>query len=158
MEADKPNEWIEARAQYIKGLKNANEQQRLFFALYEKETRTAQEEKAFALLVKAERTAQKAQQAKAKAVNFIQAEKKLASKLERKKRDHELYQSAGLLILAGLVETKTGKPIDDPAALLGALISLNAVPRDHPKWLEWQKAGAQVMQSTLKQKPPHTKN
>ncbi|MGL5251232.1 MAG: conjugal transfer protein TraD, partial [Enterovibrio sp.] len=54
---------------------------------------------------------------------------------------------AGLLILAGLVETKTGKPIDDPAALLGALISLNAVPRDHPKWLEWQKAGAQAMQT-----------
>ncbi|MGL4333726.1 MAG: conjugal transfer protein TraD, partial [Lactococcus garvieae] len=137
----------EARAQYIKGLKNANEQQRLFFALYEKETRTAQEEKAFALLVKAERIAQKAQEAKAKAVNFIQAEKKLAAKLERKKRDHELYQSAGLLILAGLVETRTGKPIDDPAALLGALISLNAVPRDHPKWLEWQKAGVQAMQS-----------
>ncbi|WP_238706275.1 conjugal transfer protein TraD, partial [Salmonella enterica] len=59
----------------------------------------------------------------------------------RKARDHALYQSAGLLILAGLVDSKTGKPVDDTAALLGALASLNDLSRDNPKWSDWKIRG-----------------
>jgi len=42
------------------------------------------------------------------------------AKAERTARTHELCNSAGLLILAGLVDTKTGKPAIDKGELLGA--------------------------------------
>lgn len=59
-------------------------------------------------------------------------------KAERKARDHELYNSAGLLIMAGLVDTtKTGKPTIDKAELL-----LAKVPENDQRRLEWKKAGA----------------
>ncbi|MGL5334862.1 MAG: hypothetical protein ACRC9R_01740 [Enterovibrio sp.] len=144
MKAEKLNEWIEARAQFLRGLKNTNAQQQLFLALYNKDTKTAQEEKTFSLLVQAERCAQKAQDAKAKALNFIQLEKRLAAKQKRKQRDHELYKCAALLIDAGLVDSKSGKPFDEPATLLRALFALNNLSRTDPIWndlfsdLGWQ--------------------
>ncbi|EGM6327282.1 TPA: hypothetical protein O2V58_004689, partial [Salmonella enterica subsp. enterica serovar Rissen] len=39
-------------------------------------------------------------------VSFLSPEARTA----RKVRDHALYQSAGLLIMAGLVDSQTGKP------------------------------------------------
>ncbi|WP_223808073.1 conjugal transfer protein TraD, partial [Shigella dysenteriae] len=70
-----------------------------------------------------------------------QAEKRAEAKAARKARDHALYQSAGLLIMAGLVDSQTGKPVDDPAKLLGALVSLHELSRDNPKWEEWKLKG-----------------
>ncbi|MQT78371.1 conjugal transfer protein TraD, partial [Pseudomonas helleri] len=52
-----------------------------------------------------------------------------------------LYQSAGLLILAGLVDTKTGKPTIDRGELLGALLGLAKVPADDPRRGDWKRAG-----------------
>ena len=60
---------------------------------------------------------------------------------ERKNRDHQLYQSAGLLILAGLVDTKTGKPTLDRGELLGALLGLAKVPADDARRSDWKRAG-----------------
>jgi hypothetical protein len=60
---------------------------------------------------------------------------------------HSLYQSAGLLILAGLVDSQTGKPVDDTAALLGALASLNDLSRDNPKWSDWKIRGQELLNS-----------
>ncbi len=77
----------------------------------------------------------------------LQAEKRVVAKAERKARDHALYQSVGLLILAGLVDSKTGKPMDEPAALLGALVSLNNLSRDNPKWNEWKIKGEELLKS-----------
>ncbi|MBA8035645.1 conjugal transfer protein TraD, partial [Citrobacter freundii] len=57
------------------------------------------------------------------------------------------YQSAGLLILAGLVDSQTGKPVDDTAALLGALASLNDLSRDNPKWSDWKIRGQELLNS-----------
>ncbi|EJX7507605.1 conjugal transfer protein TraD [Escherichia coli] len=71
----------------------------------------------------------------------IQAEKRAEARAARKARDHALYQSAGLLIMAGLVDSKTGKPVDDAAALLGALAGLNDLSRDNPKWSDWKIRG-----------------
>lgn len=80
-------------------------------------------------------------------MNLIQAEKRAEAKAARKARDHALYQSAGLLIMAGLVDGKRGKPVDDAAALLGALASLNDLSRDNPKWLDWKIRGQELLNS-----------
>ncbi|MCV5063528.1 hypothetical protein OFM35_34225, partial [Escherichia coli] len=79
----------------------------------DKTDRTAQENKTLSLLIQAEKAAEKAQEARAKVMNLIQAEKRAEARAARKARDHALYQSAGLLIMAGLVDSKTGKPVDD---------------------------------------------
>lgn len=97
--------------------------------------------KTLSLLIQAEQAAEKAQEARAKVMNLIQAEKRAEAKAARKARDHALYQSAGLLIMAGLVDSQTGKPLDTPAALLGALASLNDLSRNNPKWGEWSRKG-----------------
>ena len=60
---------------------------------------------------------------------------------QRKARDHELYQSAGLLILAGLVDTTTGKPTRDRGELLGALVSLAEAQVDDAKRAAWKAKG-----------------
>ena len=90
-----------------------------------------------AALVRAEKAADRAQKARADAARIINVDKAK----ERKARDHELYQSAGLLILAGLVDTKTGKPTLDRGELLGALLGLAKVPADDSRRSDWKRAG-----------------
>ncbi|MEX3237844.1 MULTISPECIES: conjugal transfer protein TraD [Enterobacteriaceae] len=115
----------------IRGLKSPNEQQKLMLILTDKADKTAQDIKTLSLLMKAEQAAEKAQEARA----------------ARKARDHALYQSAGLLILAGLVDSQTGKPVDDTAALLGALASLNDLSRDNPTWSDGKIRGQELLNS-----------
>ena len=131
----------------IRGLKSPNEQQKLMLILTDKADKTAQDIKTLSLLMKAEQAAEKAQEARAKVMNLIQAEKRAEARAARKARDHALYQSAGLLILAGLVDSQTGKPVDDTAALLGALASLNDLSRDNPKWSDWKIRGQELLNS-----------
>lgn len=145
MKNERQEKWVTDRVQYIRGLKSPNEQQRLLVILAEKADKTPQDMKTLSLLIQAERAAEKAQDARAKVMNLIQAEKRAAAKAARKARDHALYQSAGLLIMAGLVDSQTGKPVDDAAALLGALVSLNDLSRDNPKWSDWKTRGQELL-------------
>lgn len=145
MNNEKQAKWLADRMRYIQGLKSPNEQQRLLVILAEKADKTPQDMKTLSLLIQAERAAEKAQDARAKVMNLIQAEKRAAAKAARKARDHALYQSAGLLIMAGLVDSQTGKPVDDAAALLGALVSLNDLSRDNPKWSDWKIRGLELL-------------
>ena len=145
--SEKQEKWAADRVLYIRGLKSPNEQQRLMVLLTEKADKTAQDVKTLSLLIQAEQAAEKAQEARAKVMNLIQAEKRAEARAARKARDHALYQSAGLLILAGLVDSKTGKPVDDTAALLGALASLNDLSRDNPKWSDWKIRGQELLNS-----------
>lgn len=145
MKNEKQAKWVTDRVQYIRGLKSPNEQQRLLVILSDKTDKTAQEMKTLSLLVQAERATEKAQEARTKVMNLIQAEKRAEAKAARKARDHALYQSAGLLIMAGLVDSQTGKPMDEPAKLLGALISLNELSRDNSKWEEWKIRGQELL-------------
>ncbi|ECT4842671.1 conjugal transfer protein TraD, partial [Escherichia coli] len=39
------------------------------------------------------------------------------------------------------------KPVDDTAALLGALASLNDLSRDNPKWSDWKIRGQELLNS-----------
>ena len=97
------------------------------------------------ILTPSQKAAERANKAKQAAGNLIQAEKHAEKKAERKARDHELFNAAGLLILAGLVDTKTGKPTIDKNELLGALAGLAKVPESDPRRTEWKKAGAEIL-------------
>ena len=130
-------ERLEDRVAYIRGLKSPNDHQRLLLLLNDKKDATDDDRRKLVALIRAEKAAEKAQRAKASVAKIVNAEKQA----ERKNRDHQLYQSAGLLILAGLVDTKTGKPTLDRGELLGALLGLAKVPSDDARRSDWKRAG-----------------
>ncbi|MDY8256919.1 conjugal transfer protein TraD [Escherichia coli] len=138
-------EWLSAKIAYINGLKSPSEQQRLLVLLAEKKNRTTTDEKTLSALIRAEKTAEKAAAAKARVTAIIAAERKAAARAERKARDHELYKAAGLMIVAGLVDSKTGKPKFSAAELVGALAGIAELPRNHPKWQEWERRGKELL-------------
>lgn len=134
------DKWLAERLAYLRGLKAPSDQQRLLLMLADKPDRTADGRK-LAALVRAEKAAERAQKARADAARIINAEKSA----ERKARDHELYESAGLMILAGLIDTKTGKPTRDRGELLGALVSLAEAQVDDAKRAAWKAKGDALM-------------
>ncbi|SER62199.1 Conjugal transfer protein TraD [Azotobacter beijerinckii] len=131
------DEWLTSRIAYLRGLKSPNDQQRLLLLLAEKPERTSDDNRKLSALLKAEKAAERAQKARANAARIVNAEKAA----ERKARDRELYQSAGLLILAGLVDSGTGSPTLDRGELLGALLGLSKVATDDPRRADWKRAG-----------------
>jgi len=136
--------WLDERLAYLRGLKAPSDQQRLLMMLADKPEHTTDDARKLAALVRAEKAAERAQKARADAARIINAEKAA----ERKARDHELYQSAGLLILAGLVDTKTGKPIRDRGELLGALASLAGAEVDDAKRKAWKAKGDALLNNS----------
>lgn len=130
-------EWLEDRVAYIRGLKSPNDHQRLLLLLNDKKDATDDDRRKLVALIRAEKAAEKAQRAKASVAKIVNAEKEA----ERKRRNHDLYESGGLLILAGLVDTKTGKPTLDRGELLGALLGLAKVPADDVRRSDWKRAG-----------------
>jgi len=145
MEKENDSQWLSARVAYIKGLKSPSDQQALLALLAEKTDRTPQDEKKLAAIVRAEKAAIRAAKARQEVASLINAERKAAAEAERKARDHEMYQAAGLLSLAGLVDKKTGKPTVDKGELLGALLGLAKVPPTDPRRTEWKRAGDAVL-------------
>ena len=141
----KNDEWLKDRVAYLQGLKSRNEQQELLVFLAEKSNRNAQDDKKINAIVKAEKAGLRATKARQDAANLINAEKKETAKAERTARTHELCNSAGLLILAGLVDTQSGQPTIDKAELLGALLGLAKVPAEDPRRKEWKRVGDSLL-------------
>lgn len=137
----KESEFLKQHIPFINGLKKPTEQQKLLIMLHGLDERTSAEERRLAALVKAELAAYKAQLARADAQKLLNADKEAA----RKARDHELYQVAGLLSLAGLVDKTTGKPLVDRGELLGALIAIAEMPQDDPRRFSWKRKGDEVL-------------
>lgn len=144
MATDK-EKWLVDRVLHIKGLKKKTEQQELLVLLYEKTNRSAQDEKNLAALVKLEKASAKLAEDRAAVFNAINAQKKAEEQAKRKARTHELCNLGGLVILAGLADSQTGKPTIDKSELLGALMSLANVSPDNPKRVEWKKTGAALL-------------
>ena len=145
------DEWLKDRVAYLKGLKSKNEQQELLVLLAEKTNRTTQDDKKFNAIIRAEKASQRATKARQEAARLINEENRVAAKAERAARTHELCNSAGLLILAGLVDTKTGKPAIDKGELLGALLGLAKVPAEDTRRKEWKRAGDSIIADTSTQ-------
>ncbi|MFA1684544.1 conjugal transfer protein TraD [Achromobacter dolens] len=133
-------EWLPERLAYLRGLRNPTEQQRLMLLLAEKIDRTADDERKLKALVRAEKAAQRAQRARADAARILDIEKTAA----RKARDHEMYQVAGLMGLAGLLDKATGRPTRDRGELLGALMDLARI-QDSEKSAIWKRAGDSLL-------------
>ena len=135
-------EWLSGRLGYLRGLKAPSDQQKLLLLLAEKPDRSTDDERKLRALIRAEKAAERAQKARASAARIIDAEKAAA----RKARDHELYKSAGLLILAGIVDSKTGKPIWGAQALLGGLLAMrHTQERDAGAVSAWHQRGEELM-------------
>lgn len=141
--------WLKERLDYLRGLKAPSDQQRLLLLLADKPNKSAEDQRKIAALVRAEKAAERAQKARAEAARIINAEKAA----ERKARDHELYLSAGLLGLAGLVDKASGKPAWARGELLGALLELAKVPADDPRREAWKRAGDTRLTQSEKKKP-----
>ncbi|UXN08165.1 conjugal transfer protein TraD [Bartonella sp. HY761] len=135
------DKWLKSRIDYLRGIKNLNEQQKLLLLLIDKSEKTSDDEKKIAAIVRAEKAAERAIKARADAARILNTEKKN----ERKLRDREMYQSAGLLVLSGLVDGKTGKPFRDRAELLGALATLASSKIAEERWQEWKIKGEQIL-------------
>lgn len=143
------SQWIESHVQYLQGHSSLSQQQQRFLELALMKSRSALEEKQFKAALKLEKLSVQMLKAKAESASIENAAKKLV----RKARDHELYNSAGLMIVAGLVDTVTGKPLMDKAELLGALMGLAKVPDDDARRAEWKKAGSEKLQKLEKPAP-----
>ena len=135
-------DWLKNHVLTLQGLKKRTEQQNLLIELYAIEHKTPSEVKKFNAIVKAERANERAKKAIIEASNLIQEEKKAEKKAERKKRDHNLFNAAGLLIMAGLVDSKTGDLVMDKSELLGALISVSETKKDDARRDSWKTKGA----------------
>lgn len=146
--ARKAQEWQENRLAYLRALKNPSDHQRLLLIIADMPTPTSEDKRKFDALLQAERAAERAEKLRGVAAKIVDADKKA----ERKARDHELYNAAGLLILAGLVDTKTGAPKGDRAELLGALCGLSKVPPDDHRRSEWKRAGDALLAAESQKK------
>jgi hypothetical protein len=137
--------WLNDRVAFLKALKTRTEQQELIVLLTENKKRSPLDTKKLVALVKAEKASIRANKARQDAANLINSEKKALAKAARDARTHELCESAGLMGLAGLVDTLTGKPTIDRGELLGALLGLAKVPAADPRRADWKRAGDAVL-------------
>lgn len=126
--------------QFLRGLQSPTDAQRLLLRLHDRgEQRTPEDTQRLADLWEAEWATSRATEMAANARRRSNAIVDGVKSAERKARDHALYRSAGLLIVAGLVDSQTGKPTRDPAAVLGAL--LHVATADETMWRQWKQAG-----------------
>lgn len=140
------DDWLKGRLAYLRGLKAPSDHQRLLLLLTDKPDRTPEDERKLIALVRAEKAAERAQKARANAARIVNAEK-LAT---RKARDRELYNAAGLMILAGLVDSRTGMPVLDRGELLGALMELSRVPLEDKRRMQWKRNGDAMLAEKMK--------
>lgn len=133
--------WLNDRVTFLRALKTRTEQQELIVLLSENTKRSPLDTKKLTALVKAEKASIRANKARQDVANLISAEKKALATTARNARTHELCESAGLMGLAGLVDTLTGKPTIDRGELLGALLELAKIPADDSRRADWKRAG-----------------
>ena len=122
------DEWVIERIEHIRNKKSPSDQQRLLVLLAEKDDKTPKEEQDFKALVRAEKAvarlekaAEKVASSKTKVSKILKAERSA----KEKARTHELIKSASLLIIAGIVDSQTGKLIIDNEKLL---LELKKIP------------------------------
>jgi len=142
------DKWLIERIEHIRNKKSPSDQQRLLILLCEKEDKTPKEEQDFKALVRAEKAvtrlenaAEKVASSKTRVSKILRAERSA----KEKARTHELIQSAGLLIMAGLVDSATGEPLWDRAELLGALYSIANGHIDDNQKKEWKEKGISIL-------------
>ena len=131
------HQWLDVYVSQLRSAQKRSAEEDLLIALYDdREHLTAIQKKKLEALVSAFKAIQKANKAKADLRALEASENALA----RKERNHQLFLSGGLLIAAGLVDSKTGKPFDQ-AALIGGLFALAEQMKDPNKKEVWSQKG-----------------
>jgi hypothetical protein len=94
-------------------------------------------------LVELERTKERLKKIESKA---YQKKDKLKEQ-ERRKRNHELFLNAGLLIVAGLVDSKTGLANYDKEVLVGAYYTIKkTIEKGNEETIEqWKRIGKELL-------------
>jgi len=141
-------EWVIERVEHIRNKKSPSDQQRLLVLLAEKDDKTPKEEQDFKALVRAEKAvarlekaAEKVASSKTKVSKILKAERSA----KEKARTHELIKSSGLLIMAGLVDNVTGKPVWKLEEILGALLYINDKNLIEKNKENWSKIGRDLI-------------
>ncbi len=101
----------------------------------------------------------RADSAKAALAELRRIQNQKAKKEARKKRNHALFESAGLMILADLVDTESGLPKIDRGGLLGGLLAVAKTLEHGPestRFQEWKSAGDALLaeRETARTSPP----
>ena len=125
-------EWLKKRIGFIRKLGEQTARQRQIIDLLDNEAGlTEQERKLLHVLATAEKNELQAQENARKQAN----QKRMEGKTQRRERNHRLFLAAGLLIEAGLVDTKTGElryPKDNIFQKLKAIrLDLETSPDHH---------------------------
>ena len=125
-------DWLKKRIGFIRKLGEQTARQRQIIDLLDNEAGlTEQERKLLHVLATAEKNELQAQENARKQAN----QKRMEGKTQRRERNHRLFLGAGLLIEAGLVDTKTGElryPKDNILQKLKAIrLDLETSPDHH---------------------------
>lgn len=110
-------EWLKKRIGFIRKLGEQTARQRQIIDLIDI---TEQERKLLHVLATAEKNDLQAQESERKQA----VQKRIEGKKQRRERNHRLFLAAGLLIEAGLVDTKTGELCYKKDRILQALKEL----------------------------------
>ena len=124
-------DWLKKRIGFIRKLGEQTARQRQIIDLLDNEAGlTEQERKLLHVLATAEKNELQAQENARKQAN----QKRMEGKTQRRERNHRLFLAAGLLIEAGLVDTKTGElryPKDNILQKLKAIRLVLETSPDH---------------------------
>lgn len=135
---------IETHISHLRQLEKPSTEQRILILLYDKTDRTPKEERDLKALIRSEKAQEAVKEAKAKASEAKAKSSKIAKRdrdAKDKERTHNLIQSAGLLIMAGLVDSKTGNLTWDKGEFLGGLASMAKAEINDAKRREWKEKG-----------------
>ncbi|EEU0046507.1 hypothetical protein FAV47_005054 [Escherichia coli] len=122
-------EWLKKRIGFIRKLGEQTARQRQIIDLIDNEAGlTEQERKLLHVLATAEKNDLQAQESERKQAQESErkqaVQKRIEGKKQRRERNHRLFLAAGLLIEAGLVDTKTGELCYKKDRILQALKEL----------------------------------
>ena len=134
----KQDNWLENHVQFIGGLQNPSDQQKLLLLLLKKQNPLPTDLRQIERIICLEKAIGRAQRASVKVRGTEVAER---SK-DRKKRTRMLIQMGALIEMAGLAQK-------DPAELLGMLLTAAKV-NDPAKWERWKSDGVQMLSSRSK--------
>ncbi|MBN6742534.1 conjugal transfer protein TraD [Acidithiobacillus sp. MC6.1] len=101
----------------------------------------------------------RAESAKAALAELRRVQNQKAKKEASKKRNHALFESAGLMILADLVASESGLPAFDRGALLGGLMAVSKTLGSGPestRFQEWKSTGDALLieREAARKSPP----
>lgn len=151
-------DWLNNKVEYLKNLKSRNSQQDMMINLAQKKDISAGEKKVLSALIKAEKANERAIKASLNAEKFIRTEKEA----ERKARTKKLIDASGLLILTGLIDSKTGNLVIGKEEFIGLMSQIakhiNSAKYNHEEKNIMINSGNKILERSLEAKKTKTVN